>query len=387
MKPKLIGRRRNFCGRAVLVRLAFSVVLICVSWVAASATVAASAASADESATQTESAPGFSPAPRAEARAQVLGQTERLWVIMPTGGDTLAGLALRFLGRADRAWMIAESNGLALPTAASPAAPLLSPTGLLTVHRYGANPMGFGPDGYQTVPILSYHRFGSAASKMAVTPEDFDAQLQVLADIGANVLPLAALADFLAGRLPLPAKSVVITVDDGHESFYRLAFPLLLKYRMPATLFVSTDAIGGRDSLTWQQLQTISASGLISIQAHGKTHRNLNERAPRESDRAYRRALEVEVQTPRKLIEQRLAAQSSDRIDVTVRHYAYPYGQANITVLDTLERNAFELGLGMAPGSNAFYTHPHLLQREMVLGDDSLDKFISRLQWRRELPP
>ena len=76
-------------------------------------------------------------------------------MIRPTDDDTLAGLALRLLGRVDRAWMIAASNGLALPAAASPAAAVLLLTRLLTLHRYGANPMGFGPDGYQTVPILS----------------------------------------------------------------------------------------------------------------------------------------------------------------------------------------------------------------------------------------
>ena len=129
--------------------------------------------------------------------------------------------------------------------------------------------------------------------------------------------------------------------------------------------------------MNWQQLQNIAASELMSIQAHGKTHRNLLERAPRESDLACRRALEEEVQTPRKLIEQRLAAQSSHLIDLTVRHYANPEDQANIAVLATLERNAFELGLGMAPGSDAFHSHPHRLQRAVVLGDDSLDKFIS----------
>ena len=59
---------------------------------------------------------------------------------------------------------------------------------------------------------------------------------------------------------------MVITIDDGYESTYRHAFPILKRHGFPATVFVYTDFLGGGDALTWPQLQEMSASGLIDVQ-------------------------------------------------------------------------------------------------------------------------
>ena len=299
--------------------------------------------------------------------AQVLGRTDRLLVVLPAEGDSLSALAERFLGRADRAWWLGESGSLV------PGEPLIVPL----AHP---NPTGFTSDGYQTVPILAYHRFGPTASTMVVTPAQFEAQLQALAEPGMHVLRLADLPGFLAGREPLPPRSVVITVDDGHVSFYQHAFPLLQKYRLPATLFVHTGAVGSPEHMSWAQIQEVAASGLVSVQAHSQTHQNLAARAPRETDLAYRRRLEVEVQTSRKQIEQQLPG-------AAVNQFAYPYGDASPGLMDTLERNAFELGLSARAGGNGFFRPPFLLQRSLVLGDFSLEDFKLRLQMRQALAP
>ncbi len=333
---------------------------------AASATQPAPAQAASSSSAL--AAAGPVPAARPGAMAQVIGRSDRLWVVVPAPGDTHSALAERFLGRTDRAFWLA-AGGAAAPTPGEP----------LVVPLRHPNPTGVQSEGLQAVPVLAYHRFGAAGSKMVVTPEAFDQQLQALAEDGVSVQRLAALRGFLSGQEALPAKSVVITVDDGHESFYRLAFPLLRKHGVPVTLFVPSDAVGTRETLTWEQLQEMVATGLVDVQAHSKSARNLVERAPGDSDLAYRRGLEVEVQAPRKAIEQRLPG-------VTVTHFAFPFGQANASLLDTLQRNAFELGLTGQPGSNAFFTHPFQLQRHLVLGDQGLADFKAKLQWLRPLP-
>ena len=82
---------------------------------------------------------------------------------------------------------------------------------------------------------------------MMVSAPQFEAQLDWLARNNYQVLRLADVAGFLAGKKALPQRSVVITIDDGYETVYRHAFPLLKKYGFPATLFVYTDFIGSRD--------------------------------------------------------------------------------------------------------------------------------------------
>jgi peptidoglycan/xylan/chitin deacetylase (PgdA/CDA1 family) len=310
-------------------------------------------------------------AARAGARGDVVGRSDRLLVYVPSEGDTLAAIAERFLGRAEQAWRIAEANGERWsPRVGGP----------LVVPLADASPLGVSSDGIQTVPVLCYHRFGSGSSKMIVSPERFEAQLAWLAREHYKVLRLAELQAFLEGRAALPARSVLITVDDGYESFHRHAFPLLRKYGMPATLFVAADNVGTRDGLSWAQLRELAESGLVEIQAHSKTHRNLSERPPGETDAAYRQVLTTELRQPRAMLERQLAA-----VGVKVKHFAYPYGDSNDTVLEMLPREGYELAFTVNAGGNAFYASPRLLRRTMIYGDHDLEDFKARLQTRRSL--
>ena len=51
----------------------------------------------------------------------------------------------------------------------------------------------------------------------------------------------------------MKANSVLLTVDDGYQDFYNLAFPILKKYEVPATVFFTTDFIDKRIWL-WHDL-------------------------------------------------------------------------------------------------------------------------------------
>lgn len=316
------------------------------------------------------------PAPVADAAwpgaaGDVIGSGERLLVVLPRPGDTLQGLAARFLGDAGNAWQIAESNGLSgEPVAGRP----------LVVPLVPRNPLGITATGMQTVTVLCYHRFGAGNSKMVVSPARFEEQMAYLADNGYHVVRLADLQAFLAGERALPARSVVITFDDGYESVHRHAFPVLKKFNFPATLFAYSDFIGARDALSWPQFEELARSGLVDLQAHSKTHRNLTERKTGEGDEAYRKQIDLELQTPRAVLENRLAP-----LGVQVRQFAYPFGSANEAVLDAMQRADYELGLTVTAGGNAFFAAPLMLRRTMIYGDHTLADFQARLQVQRPL--
>ena len=302
------------------------------------------------------------------------GRNERVLVYLPAPDDRLPAIAERFLGQARLAWRIADANGQRWQLDGAPLAPLVVP---LTAS---GNTTGVDADGVQTVPILCYHRLGTGQSKMIVASAQFEAQLDWLARNHYTVLRLSELNAFLAGRQALPQRAVVITFDDGYESVYRHAFPALKKHGFSGTLFVYSDFIESRDGLRWSQLQEMAASGLIDIQAHSKSHRNLIERSPAESDLIYRRNIETETLQPRTLLERRLAPSG-----VKVRHYAYPFGDANDTVLEALQRNGYELGVTVNPGGNAFYAQPLMLRRTMIFGDHDLEAFKAKVQIRKGL--
>ena len=306
---------------------------------------------------------------------EIAGRSDRVLIYLPAEGDTLSAVAARLLGGADRAWQIAEAN----PQLVTATRDKLRTNAPWIVPRVPINTTGAANDSLQTVPILCYHRFGVGSSKMLVAPGNFEAQLDWLQRNGFRVLRLAELTDFLAGREALPQKSVVITIDDGYESVYRYAYPLLKKYGFTATLFVYTDFVGARDGLSWAQLQEMASSGVIDIQSHSKTHRNLIERRAGETDPLYRNAIETEVKQPRQLLERKLTG-------VRVHHFAYPFGDANELVLDALQKSELNLGVTVNPGGNAFFAQPLMLRRTMIFGDHDLEDFKARLQVRRSFP-
>lgn len=318
--------------------------------------------------TTTPSVPPPAPVPRPVVVAgDVLGRSDRLVIYRPREGDNLRSIAEQFLGSADRDWVIADANNTNRVTVGQP----------LIVPLKPFNAIGVQADRYQTVPILCYHRFGGAPNKMAVSPATFAAQLDWLARNDYRVIRLSQLTAFLQGRESLPRRAVVITIDDGYESVHRHALPLLRKYGFPATLFVYTDFIGAGDALSWNQIVDLKASGLVDIQAHSKSHRNLIERLPGETDERYRQAIEAELRVPRELLERRLSAQ--------VRHFAFPYGDANDTVLDLMGRQQYQLGVTVYPGGNPFYAMPTMLRRTMIFGDFDIETFKSKLQISRSV--
>ena len=189
---------------------------------------------------------------------------------------------------------------------------------------------------------------------MTVTPSSFEAQMRYLAQNGYTVIPMARLGDFLEGKTALPRKSVVITIDDGYRSTYDIAWPILKKHGFPATVFLYTDFVGASDALTWAQMKEMSASGLIDIQPHSKTHSNLTMKLADENAARYRERIRREVETPVDTIRERLG-------EPTVT-YAFPYGDVNETVVEYLRGKGVKLGVTVTPGGNAFFAPPPMLR-------------------------
>ncbi len=316
-----------------------------------------------------EPAPTKAAAPT--ATGEVLARSDRMVIYSPVAGESLRGIAARLLGSEDRDWQISEANGGV--TKVDPGQPLIVPLKPM-------NPAGVRAGSFQTVPILCYHRLGTVGGKMAVSPGNFAAQMEWLAKNDYRVIKLSQLGGYLDGKEALPPKAVVITFDDGYESVYKFAYPVLRKLGLPATMFVYTDFVGaGGDAVSWPQLVEMQASGLMDIQAHSKSHRNLIERVSGENEERYKRALDAETAGPRDLIESKLGTAGQ------VRHYAYPYGDANELVLDALTRQKYTLAVTVNPGGNAFYAQPLMLRRTMIFGDHDLEAFKARLQTSRRI--
>jgi peptidoglycan/xylan/chitin deacetylase (PgdA/CDA1 family) len=312
----------------------------------------------------TAPAPAPGPAPVAAAPVDdgpLLARDDDFAVVTVLPGDTLATLAQRHIGDASRAWWIAQFNGISA----------VRPGQVVVVPLRWRNPTGVQAGGYQTVPILCYHRFGPKASKLNVSAAAFEAQMDYLARNGYTVIPLQRLARFLEGKEALPAKSVVITIDDGYRSSYEIAYPILKKFGFPATVFLYTDFVGASDAMTWAQMKDMMAGGLVEIQPHSKSHANLTQRQAGETDARYRERIRREVDAPIAALRERLADRSFT--------YAYPYGDVNEYVVELLAKQNVVQGVTVTPGGNPFYAYPYMLRRSMIFGNEDLDAFKAKL--------
>ncbi|MEL7563859.1 MAG: polysaccharide deacetylase family protein [Dehalobacterium sp.] len=130
------------------------------------------------------------------------------------------------------------------------------------------------------IPVLMYHDFAPKVSKelssITVSAELFEKQLKALLDQGYTPVSFYQLNQYLNREAGLPSKPVIITTDDGYLSNYTMAYPLLKKYQIPATFFITTAFMGKSTQyshITWAQAKEMEQSGLIDIQSH--THRHL----------------------------------------------------------------------------------------------------------------
>ncbi len=103
------------------------------------------------------------------------------------------------------------------------------------------------------LPVLMYHFFYDKSKSTAkdnnwLEISDFEQQVKYLAEDDFYFPTWNEVTQYVDGKITLPAKSIMITVDDGDDSFFDLAVPILQKYDVPATSFVVSSWYGYRAS-------------------------------------------------------------------------------------------------------------------------------------------
>ncbi len=93
--------------------------------------------------------------------------------------------------------------------------------------------------------VLMYHRFSREPHPSKTSSGEFAAHLEYLSKHN-RVLSLSEAINCLKSELPLPPNSAVITIDDGYADAYDVAFPILKKFGMPATVYAVTDFLDGK---------------------------------------------------------------------------------------------------------------------------------------------
>lgn len=183
--------------------------------------------------------------------------------------------------------------------------------------------------------ILTYHSIDDSQSAISVSADAFRRHVAWLASGAVRVVPLDVLM-----TLPPTDHAVAITFDDGFSSFSELAAPLLAKHKLPATVFVVTEHVGGANTwggacapdiptlplMEWADLIRVREMG-FEVGAHTKTHARLTELSGS--------ALREEIDGSADRIERELGVRPTT--------FAYPYGTVNQSVADATGSFRFAL--------------------------------------------
>jgi len=134
---------------------------------------------------------------------------------------------------------------------------------------------------------LHDHRW--AYAHIAESPGSFEGKLAALRQSGFQTLTMAEAAAHTATSHGSSARRILLTLDDGYCDNWVYAYPLLMKYKMMATIFLTPTFVDPRpvvrpkseDSeviedvagfLSWEEIREMEKSGLIEIQSHALTH-------------------------------------------------------------------------------------------------------------------
>lgn len=232
------------------------------------------------------------------------------------------------------------------------------------------------PARLSALSILMYHAISDSDAFFAVPPREFERQMRSIRDSGFETVFASEIPERIRSRRL--AQTVCITFDDGYESVYTHAFPVLTALSIKATVFLITSEIGGSYTnsegrtfplLSGAQIRDMQASGLVEFMPHGHTHRKLHHLG--ESERM------EEIVRSTAVVE----ALTGTKPEV----FAYPRGRTNPEIARLLERSGYTIALGVLPGlvqtdSDAYDLPRNAVDRGMSFREFTL-KVSDRIRW------
>jgi peptidoglycan/xylan/chitin deacetylase (PgdA/CDA1 family) len=242
------------------------------------------------------------------------------------------------------------------------------------------------------IPILVYHKISDLTEGLDafwnVPPSLFAHHMAYISGEGYSVLSLQEFYEYTRQGQEPAQRSVVVTFDDGYASVYKHAYPILKKYNFPATIFLTAGYTGNRHIywwdqpllkkrpevreevrlLSWEEIEEMQASGLVTFGSHSMSHPHLGE--------LQKTIIEYELEQSKKVLENRLKQ--------PVTFFAYPfgmksYGDISDQTAELLAEKGYELACTSETGRNSLHENIYMLKRIGLGHDDSINLFRAKL--------
>lgn len=214
------------------------------------------------------------------------------------------------------------------------------------------------------IPVIMYHALEDELHPSGAL--DLGSRLYVLQvkhfQEQMEYLHLGGYRTFLLSELVAmqkwPPKAVVLTFDDGHQSNYTLAMPILQSYGFRANFFVTTGWIGKKNYMEAEQIRNLHGLGM-EIGSHGVTHHFL----PDLSRIACKDELQQSARTLQEIIGE------------DIRSFSSPGGRIDNNVKSMLEEVGFKIGCSSSVGIYKKSTPSLAIPRICITSSCSMETF------------
>lgn len=201
-----------------------------------------------------------------------------------------------------------------------------------------------------TILIFTYHLISDNEKlwcDYVIPPIKFEQDIQFLLKEGFTFVTMSKMYEIKNNISKYKGKNIVaLTFDDGYSSDYEIVYPLLKKYNVPATLFITGSYIGEKRFLTKEQLIELSKSNLVEIGNHSYEKHKLSKSdlAKQFSDNATYDSVLADFM------------QNNDYIYRTTgkkpTSLSYPYGVYTQNADNYFKRNGFNISVSTRPNNN-----------------------------------
>ncbi|MDD6237679.1 MAG: polysaccharide deacetylase family protein [Clostridiales bacterium] len=147
-------------------------------------------------------------------------------------------------------------------------------------HQIKSAPANQSAEGI-AVPVIMYHHILEQSKRWGdyvISPTQFQNDLKYLKEQGYTTVSGRQIIDYAERRTPLPKKPILITFDDGYESSYQYAYPILKEENCKAIISIIgkySDYYSGSvpkdisySHMNWGQIKELSESSFIEIGNH-----------------------------------------------------------------------------------------------------------------------
>ncbi len=204
------------------------------------------------------------------------------------------------------------------------------------------------------LPILMYHHIqpmkraeANNQKGLTVEPQVFDQQLAYLLKQGYHTIGVMDLVNALKNKTTLPAKSIIITLDDGYSDNNEFALPTGEKYKFLLNFMIPTGFIDKGGYLGIKTLQAMDKSKYAAFYPHGVNHLLLAF----QTDEVVNSETKNSIATLQKDL---------GKIDPV---YTYPSGSYNDHVIDMLKNNGYVAAFSTISGATQCDSEIYSLER------------------------